>query len=218
MPCINAYFDIMDSQQTRLSRRSRHQLASPHVPASTALPQFKLETLTSRQLAFSTGTEEETFAMGLQLGIISLEPGDCLSCYNPVSLIKDASRVGGSRFCCSCIKSFSVLTNTLFDGLNLKIWQVLTLAYHFCSLEPVTKAAQQCEVTEGTVCNWYNYLRSVQAAIMSNLAEQQIGGSGHVIEIDEFHCFTPKYNKGRTLAKGAIWGFGGIDVNTRDVF
>jgi hypothetical protein len=152
MPCFNAYFDIMDSQQTRLSTRSRHQLASPHVPTSTALPQFKLETLTSRQLALSTGTEEEAFAMALQLGIISLEPGNCLSCYNHVRLIKDASRMGGGRFRCSCTKAFSVLTNILFDGLNLKTWQVLTLAYHFCSLEPVTKAAQQFKVTEGTAC------------------------------------------------------------------
>jgi hypothetical protein len=38
------------------------------------------------------------------------------------------------------------------------------------------------------------------------------------VEIDEFHCFTPKYNKGRTPAKVAVWGFGRIDVNTRDVF
>jgi hypothetical protein len=153
MPCVNAYFDIMGSQQTRLSKRSRHQLASRHVPTSTALPQFKLETLASRKLALSKGTEEEAFAMALQLGIISLEPGNCLSCYNPVRLIKDASRVGGGRFRCSCSKIFSVLTNTLLDGLNLQIWQILTLANHFCSLEPITKAAQQCEVTEGTACN-----------------------------------------------------------------
>jgi transposase-like protein len=50
------------------------------------------------------------------------------------------------------------------------------------------------------------------------LAKRQVGGSRHVVEIDEFHCFTPKYNEGRTPTKGAVWGFGGIDVNTRDVF
>jgi transposase-like protein len=133
-------------------------------------------------------------------------------------LEKDATRVGGGRYRCSCGKTLSVLANTWLEGLNLQIWQVLTLTYHFCCLDPLTKAVEQCEVARNTTCNWYNYIRGVQATTISNLSEQQIGGPSHVVEIDEFHCFTPKHHKGRTPAKDAIWGFGGIDVNTRDVF
>jgi transposase-like protein len=39
-----------------------------------------------------------------------------------------------------------------------------------------------------------------------------------MVEMDEFHLYTPKHHKGRPTPKGVVWGFGGIDVNTRDVF
>jgi hypothetical protein len=71
----------MDPQQTRSFKRLRHQsdpsqASTSDAPASPASLQFDLTTLTSRQLALSTRTEEEAFAMAVMLGIVSLEPGN----------------------------------------------------------------------------------------------------------------------------------------------
>lgn len=208
----------MDTQP-HSHKRTRYQSATQiSLPEVTASLQFELETLTGRQLALSTRTEEDAFAMAIRLGIVNLVPKNCYSCVALMRLEKDAKRAGGGRFRCSCGKSIAALTNTWFESSKLQNWQTLTLTYHFCCLEPLTKAAQQCQVADSTACYWYNYIRDVQTAIILNLPEQQIGGPGHVVEIDEFHCFTRKSHKGRTPGKTSTWGFGGIDVNTRDVF
>jgi hypothetical protein len=193
-------------------KRSRYTCDSAEVvPTNPSIPlaenQVDISKLNSRQLALATCNEEQAFAFSLRLGLISLEPGKCPDCGNDMRLAKKANKVGGHLFLCTkqCGKSVSILSSTWFEGTNLKLWQVLGLTYHFCCNEPVTKAALQCEVTEGTACNWYNFMRGVQAAIISN-QEQKIGGPGHVVEMDVFHLYTPKHHKGRPSSKGAIWG------------
>ncbi len=44
-------------------------------------------------------------------------------------------------------------------------------------------------------------MRKVQAILVSNLGENQIGGVDHVVEIDEFHLYTPKDHKGQKSQK-----------------
>ena len=214
----------MEDESPYNSKRYRYTRASTvvsrsNLPATSIEDQIDLSTLTSRQLALTTANEEQSFAFSLRLGLISLEPGKCPKCEHNMRLAKDAAQIGGYRFRCTkeCGKSLSLLCSTWFEGTNLQMWQMLALTYHFCCLEPVTKAALQCEVSEGTACNWYNFMRGVQAITISN-QDQKIGGPKHIVEMDEFHLYTPKYYKGRSSAKDAVWGFGGIDVNTRDVF
>lgn len=206
-----------NSKRRRCTRASIEVASSS--PTTAVEDQVDLTKLTSRQLALVTTNEEQTFAFSLRLGLVSLDPGKCPECGHNMRLAKTTAQIGGYRFRCTkeCGKSISLLCSTWFESTNLKMWQILALTYHFCCLEPVTKAALQCEVAELTACNWYNFIRGVQAITISN-QDQKIGGLGHIVEMDEFHLYTPKYHKGRSSAKGAVWGFGGIDVNTRDVF
>ena len=114
----------MNPQQTPKFKKLRHsdppQASMPDAPALSPQLQFELKTLTSRQLALSTVTDEAALAMAIMLGIISLEPGKCPSCGSLLRLEKDASRAGGGRFRCSCGNSFSVLANTWLDGSKLQ--------------------------------------------------------------------------------------------------
>jgi transposase-like protein len=185
-------------------------------PASS---QLNLDTLTSRQLAISTATDEQAIDFAIRLGLISRISGNCPQCQNIMELYKDSGEKTQIRFRCICKKSLSMLTNTFFENSKLPIWKILALIYSFCNFDKVTKAAVQCEVDDEYACKWFKRMRDVQENIISNLGETNIiGGNDHVVEIDEFHLYTPKYNKGRIPSKGATWGFGGIDVNTRDIF
>jgi transposase-like protein len=151
---------IMENKSPCASKRSRYKRDSTEVvPTNPPIPlaedQVDLTKLTSRQLALASDNEEQAFAFSLRLGLISLEPGKCPDCGNDMRLAKKANKVGGHLFFCTkqCGKSISILCSTWFEGTNLKLWQVLDLTYHFCCIEPVTKAALQCEVTEDTACN-----------------------------------------------------------------
>jgi hypothetical protein len=179
---------------------------------------LELNTLTSRQLALNTSSEEQAISLAIKLGLLSKLAGKCPKCLSIMNLITDATRKLGMRFRCSCNTTVSLSTNSYFENSTLEIWKILALTYHFCNLDLVTKAAVQCEVTEETACHWFKKMRKVQAIIVSNLGENRIGGIDHVVEIDEFHLYTPKDHKGREPAKKALWGFGGIDINTRDAF
>jgi hypothetical protein len=189
------------------------------VSSQTRKPEniINLNSLTLRQLALSTSTEE-ALSFAIELGLISKIPENCPKCFEMMNLYKDSNTKHGFRFRCKCNHTICISSNTIFENSALNIWQTLTLIYHFCNKDLGKNAAQQCEVTEKAAYQWFKKMRLVQSIIVSNLGEQKIGGKDHVVEIDEFHLYTPKHHKGREPAKGQIWGFGGIDVNTRDVF
>jgi transposase-like protein len=185
---------------------------------SASSSSFDLKTLTARQLALSTANEDLAISFAIQLGLISKVPGKCPNCDNIMDLSKEFKSKFGMILSCKCKKTISLSTNTIFQNSALEFWQILSLIYHFCNLDEVSKAARQCKVTVETACQWYYKLRFIQSTIVFNLDDQKIGGEDHVVEMDEFHLYTPKHHKGRDPAKSAVWGFGGIDVNTRDIF
>ena len=84
--------------------------------------------------------------------------------------------------CSSCNTSWNLRYNTWFSGSHLEQWQILRLTY-------------ESNVAADTVMDWYNYCRKVCYVIMSN-EEQQIGGVGHIVEVDESHLRTRKYHTG----------------------
>jgi transposase-like protein len=200
----------MESGPSKRIRSSSH-----HFSNSTS---FDLRTLTFRQLVLSTATEDEALSFAIQLGLISKSPENCPKCKNMMELYKESKNKHGLLFRCKCNKTLSLSTNTIFENSSLKFWQILSIIYHFCNLDNVTKCAQQCEINAETASQWYNKMRLIASIIVSNLSEQKIGGVDHVVEMDEFHLYTPKNHKGREPSKSAVWGFGGIDINTKDIF
>ncbi|CAM4989420.1 unnamed protein product [Rotaria socialis] len=63
--------------------------------------------------------------------------------------------------------------------------------------------------------DWRNFCRDICAINYVN-NPQQIGGPGHIVEIDE-SCFGKrKYQSGRLLK--SQWVFDGIDINTKKCF
>ena len=68
---------------------------------------------------------------------------------------------------------------------------------------------------EHTITDWKNLVRDLCVELfLTN--PQPIGGPGHVVVIDESKFGHRKYSRGRMLS--GQWVFGGIDVDTKDIF
>lgn len=168
------------------------------------------------------------------LKVLSLIPPDTTACpkcrkskrkgvlkYREVT---EKDRKCNLRLICSgggaCKYKVSPFTGTFFDGNNcrLPIGTVLTIIYCFLHGFKHTDAARECEVSNNTITDWYNYCREV---CTQSLAENsvQIGGVGEVVEIDESKFYRRKYNRGRVLsAQQDGWVFGGIQRSNGDCF
>jgi ISXO2-like transposase domain len=205
--CDEESSDQEEAADSRTSPQRNLFIVPPH------MQQFTL-----RNLVTATSTERMSFNFAVTLGLLTPLPGPCPSCgaimrvwYFPV--------LTGGLFRCTkaCGQSFTLKRGSLFEYSHLTISKLLELTYRFCTQEQVTRTALQVCATKKTTCKWFSMLRGVMATVISH-HNTSIGGPGHRVEIDEFHMYTPKHGKGRHLALGAIWGFGGIDVNTRATF
>lgn len=82
---------------------------------------------------------------------------------------------------------------------------------------PISKVAEEYDVSISTCSLWYNKLRFYASIIYNVLNDVKIGGENVFIEIDECLVVKNKYYKGRKLAN-QHWIFGGIQRNNGDCF
>ena len=118
--------------------------------------------------------------------------------------------------CNSCQKYWSLRYNTWFDGSHLELWQALHLVYAFIEQKTVEQAMAEVGVAANTVVDWFHFCREVCNVVLLNRNEQ-IGGEGHVVEVDESHLRTRKYYRDRLSfgEREQVWVVGGIDRTTK---
>lgn len=75
----------------------------------------------------------------------------------------------------------------------------MRLILHFLRNE-VTQAAKDVGVTKKTAIQLFHYLREV-CEIAEAHDREMIGGVDDVVEVDETHLFTRKYNRGYFIKK-----------------
>ncbi|XP_023236283.1 uncharacterized protein LOC111635526 isoform X1 [Centruroides sculpturatus] len=99
----------------------------------------------------------------------------------------------------------------------LCILQVLKLIYSWVKQEPVTIAAEECEVALATAVDWYNFCREVAEVFVSQNQDIKLGGEGMHVEIDETFTRRRKYNRGRVGVGTQITIFGAYCRETREL-
>ena len=70
-------------------------------------------------------------------------------------------------------------------------------------------------ISNKTIVDWYNFCREVCETILES-DSKQIGGVGHIVEINESKFGKCKCHRGKRV--DGVWVFGGIDRETKDCF
>lgn len=114
-----------------------------------------------------------------------------------------------------CRKMESMLKGTIFEKLCLKK-TIITVA-SWIRNKKISHLIEDCCIDEKTIYKIYAMVRErVQSYFLSN--EIRLGGPGVVLEMDETHLFTRKYNRGNMLASEQIWVFGIFERGTNRCF
>lgn len=115
--------------------------------------------------------------------------------------------------------------NTFFFNSKMGIEKTLVLTYCWANnfnYEQTTeichsiKEQEEQRLSSETISDWFSYLREVSLAALDNLYAQngQIGGIGHIVEIDESKFGKRKYNRGKRVE--GSWLLGMIDLGTAE--
>ncbi|KAJ4425773.1 hypothetical protein ANN_27396 [Periplaneta americana] len=71
-------------------------------------------------------------------------------------------------------------------------------------------------ISSATVTDWYSFCREICIGTLLNRPQTQIGGSGHVVEIDESKLAKRMYTRGNHVE--GHWVIGGVDRETKECF
>ena len=118
---------------------------------------------------------------------------------------KDCAFVDGFCWRCSersCRKKFSVKQGSWFEDSKLSVHTILKLTYFGCNGYSKKLAAQESEVSENCVVDWFNFCREVCITVLEDTDFDRIGGEGVVVEING-------NIRGRRV--DGVWVFGGIE-------
>ena len=132
-----------------------------------------------------------------QRGILMSTIPRCVFCGKEMSLIKkDDTKI----FRCSVHKSekMSIRKGSFLSNSKLlvKLETFILIVYTWPRKIPVNVAVDVIGVSEVTIIQWYQYIRDVTSHHLLNNA-YQIGGVGHIVEIDETLMSKRKHSVGR---------------------
>ena len=110
-----------------------------------------------------------------------------------------------------CRKRLSARTGSWFENSKLDYGEILQVTYCWAVGYPNWTASRECDVSEKSIVDWFNFCRDACAISLDNQQHpyHQIGGPGRVVEIDESVFGKRKYHRGRYREQ--TWVFGGIE-------
>lgn len=124
----------------------------------------------------------------------------------------------GIRFECSkrtCRRSKSIRVNSFFDRSKLSLCECMLLLHLWSRGYTEKLICDDYEFSNKTVVDWFRFCRELSICYYEN-DTAMIGGPGCVVELDETLVVKRKYNRGRMLRDG--WLFGGIERRSDGVF
>ena len=86
----------------------------------------------------------------------------------------------------TCKKTRALREGSFFANSKLSLQQWLVIMHWWCRQYPVTDAAEEAKVSQVIAIQCYQYLRDVcRWRLINRDAPLLLGGSGHVVQIDE---------------------------------
>lgn len=138
-------------------------------------------------------------------------------CNQIMRLTPRSDRSDKFAFRCSvCRRRQSIRIGSFFESSNLTLFQIFMIIIMCADDQNTTKFIKNelDIISNSTVTDWKNFLRDVYINYINDRNEQ-IGGEGTVVQIDECLICRRKYGVGRILINRDVWVVGGIDDTGR---
>lgn len=177
--------------------------------------------LNKRELVSVTLTEENAFNYAKNVRLVKVDQQICQKndCGCVMKLDKGKKRHGVfSRLKCnkkSCNNTISIFKNTIFDNSHIKISTFFDILYSYSEMKTIKEMMFECSISSETAVAWKKKLENIIIKQGNCLLLNKIGGSSHIVEVDEMHLYTRKYNRGRVLVSESFWAVGVICRTTK---
>ena len=138
------------------------------------------------------------FEFLIQHGCIK-PPTFCASCNAQLRKKKRDSSDGYILVCrnSSCQKSYSPRNGSWFEGTRIDFNILLMLIYCWCFEFTNKQTIRETDLAKQSITDFFNMFRQVCFDRFGKISK--IGGPGCVVQVDESHVYTGKYNVGRVL-------------------
>lgn len=145
----------------------------------------------------------------------------CVSCAEPMHLIKDKQSVDRLRWACiGCKKRISIRHGSFFFESRLNLVTIAKLMYKLSANLEMLNISHDLDVHRNCVSKWARIiLHSVVhyfEIYKVKIGGIEANGTPKIIEMDESLFFKRKYNRG-TIREGR-WYVGGVERGTRNCF
>ena len=150
-------------------------------------------------------------------GLLGDRTGICESCkQGNVYLTKKEGSFYWKCGARACRKTISITKGSFFERSKLDFKVILCLIFCWIYELPIKFIlADKLVSTNKSIADWKNFCHDVCVDILIS-DNRQIGGRGHIVEIDESKFGKRKYNRGRAV--DGCWVLGGIDRETKETF
>ncbi|XP_054770517.1 uncharacterized protein LOC129278343 [Lytechinus pictus] len=153
--------------------------------------------------------------------LITLERS-CPVCDDDMRLTETRDRYDGLKWTCKKRKGVdrhskecSIRKDSWFENSNLSLPETVKFTYWWCMGISQKLIIQQLQLSDHTSVDWAMFCREVCLESLNN-QQNQLGGPGKFVEIDECKIGKRKYNRGH-IVEGQ-WVFGGIERDSRRSF
>ncbi|XP_058122853.1 uncharacterized protein LOC131293818 [Anopheles ziemanni] len=167
-----------------------------------------------------TDNEEELVKVLQQAGLLAT----CMLCEKcgRFMTLKSTKRANSCKWVCIKTRSCpgnecTVRTGSIFNNSTLSLGQLMRVVFAWARNTKLEFAAADSGTSRKTAGKWYQILRKLSADHVFH-HQNQIGGEGCVVELDESVVTKRKYHRGRMSYNNQVWVFGGICRETRDIF
>ena len=119
--------------------------------------------------------------------------------------------------CPSCRHRQGARAYSFVEKSKLTLVNDLNLIFLWACDWAVGKRAQELAISQKTVCKKYALLEAA-CLFAERMQVSQIGGVGHVVEIDECQLCRKEKGMGGCIPGSDVWIFGGIDRQNEHIF
>jgi hypothetical protein len=136
----------------------------------------------------------------------------CVKCEKEMNLQELKSCFDGFILrCCKCKMKQSVRKGTFLEKSKLCARDFLLCLYFWSNDYTIAQLCTYIGLVKHTCVDYSNFLREISSWKFSQ-EDRELGGFGHIIQVDESVIYRAKYDRGHALFEPIKWVFGILDV------